>query len=223
MVATISNSIYKYIAMDATTLHPCELNNGFSLCSCHSSSPPPCCLLCCHWLLPDHLFPAPLSCKLLRFCVWCVYVMLGRLWKSFLFFFWVMVVEHLQWPGGHCNTPTPVCCRQRNGWPRFDFIVNRLIAYGWFGPSRSCSYEPFSPASVSFLFLFFYLRAHLFVLLCRVCVQRFVCFLWVMILYICCDHLCFVPALLGRRVFVSYQRFRWVETVQSSWVDDKIA
>lgn len=155
--------LYKFIAMDATALHNCELNNGFSLCRCHSSSLPPCCILCCHWLLPDHLLPAPLSCKHLHFCdVWCVYfILLGSL---------VTVVEHLQWPGGHCSTPTPVCCRQTNGWPRFDFILNRLIAYGWFGPSRSCSYEPFSPSSVSLLF-FIYLQAHhLFVLLYRVCV-----------------------------------------------------
>lgn len=153
-----------------------------------------------------------------------VYMLFGW-WvaEKFLFFSWVMVVGHLQWPGGHCNTQPLVCCRQRNGWPRFDFILNRLIAYGPYGPSGSCSYQPFSSDEVSFLiFIFLPPSSSSVCYAVCVCVEIHV-FLWVIdSIMVVVIHLCFVPALLGRRVFVSYQRLDWLRLYRVHGIHDKI-
>lgn len=52
--------------------------------------------------------------------------------------------------GGHYNKgDEKVCCKPSTGYPRFDFYVNRLIAYNQNDPSRSiCTDSPFIEANV---------------------------------------------------------------------------
>ncbi|KAG9459348.1 hypothetical protein H6P81_003856 [Aristolochia fimbriata] len=51
----------------------------------------------------------------------------------------------LLWPGGFCATNAQgQCCKPQTGYPRVDFLVNRLIPYTGSSPSSSCSNVPFN-------------------------------------------------------------------------------
>ncbi|XP_068649154.1 ribonuclease 3-like [Aristolochia californica] len=51
----------------------------------------------------------------------------------------------LSWPGGFCATNVQgQCCKPQTGYPRSDFLVNRLVPYTGSSPSRVCTNVPFN-------------------------------------------------------------------------------